>query len=106
MIKATSEAGLALYYLLVRYNACFSRNLMYHSGAFLAGFVIPYIANWRGRKTAIFVSIALSVISLITMAVSPYIELLIIFLIITGLAFSGFEIMSFVYTAEASGIVF
>jgi MFS family permease len=80
--------------------------LISYSGAFLAGFVMPYIANWRGRKTAIFVSIALSVISLITMAVSPYIELLIIFLIITGLAFSGFEIMSFVYTAEASGIIF
>lgn len=74
-------------------------------GAFLAGFVFPYIANSRGRKAAIFISVALSVISLTVMAIFPSIPVVVIFLIITGLAFSGFEILSFVYTAEASGIV-
>jgi len=72
----------------------------------LAFFFFPYIANSKGRKFSILVANIISGVSALAVAFSPNIEFMMVFLVLGGFAFSGFEILIFVYTAEVSGIFF
>jgi len=72
-------------------------------GSFLAFFFFPYFGNWKGRKYGILVANVISGVSALAAAFSPNIEIMTVLLILGGFAFSGFEILIFVYTAEVSG---
>jgi len=72
-------------------------------GSFLAFFFFPYIGNSKGRKFGILVANIISAASALAVAFAPNIEFMMVFLILGGFAFSGFEILIFVYTAEVSG---
>lgn len=72
-------------------------------GSFLAFFFFPYFGNWKGRKNGILLANIISGISALAAAFSPNVEIMTIFLILGGFAFSGFEILIFVYTSEVSG---
>lgn len=72
-------------------------------GSFLAFFFFPYFGNWKGRKVGILLANIISAVSALVAAFSPNIFVLTLLLIMGGFAYSGFEILIFVYTAEVSG---
>jgi len=72
-------------------------------GTYLAGFFFPYLANWKGRKLAIYISVALGGVSMVVIGAAHRIEIVIVSIVLVGIAFGGFEIIAIVYTAELSG---
>ena len=72
-------------------------------GTYLAGFCFPYLANWKGRKIAIYLSVVLGGLGMVVIGVAPRVEIVIVLIVLVGLAFGGFEIIAIVYTSELSG---
>jgi len=69
----------------------------------MAGFFFPYIANWKGRKTAILFALALGGGGMVVTGAANKIEIIMVFIALVGFAFSGFEILAILYTSELSG---
>ena len=74
-----------------------------YSGAYLAGFFFPYIANWKGRKIGILFAMLLGGGGMVIIGAATRIELIMVFIALVGFSFSGFEILAILYTSELSG---
>jgi len=52
---------------------------------------------------AIYISVALGGLGMVVIGAANHIEIVIVFIVLAGIAFGGFEIIAIVYTAELSG---
>jgi len=102
VIATTLSAGLAPYYSWVIYFLS-SKKVSIKIGTYLAGFCFPYLANWKGRKMAIYISVALGGVGMVVIGAANHIAIVMVFIVLAGIAFGGFEIIAIVYTAELSG---
>ena len=84
--------------------AIFNNHYINVIGSFLAFFFFPYIGNMKGRKYGITIANIMSAVSALVIGLSNNIYVVMVFITIGGFAYSGFEILCFVYTGEASGI--
>lgn len=72
-------------------------------GALVAGYIFPKIAEKRGRKEAILLSLLLSGISICIAGLSTSIYFFSLMIFISGIGLNGFETLTLVYITEISG---
>lgn len=76
---------------------------VYFFGMILSGVLIPFFADWKGRRMALICSSVVTGLGMITLGLSPNVIFLVVMFFIVGIGFAAQEIITLVYCSEISG---
>lgn len=78
-------------------------NSLYFFGMILSGVSISILADWKGRRLALLVSILVTAFSMSMMGVAPNMLVCCALFFVSGFGFAAQEIVTYVYSSEISG---